>query len=81
MLARLMPHREAGPEDAANVRSPLGAVARSLSPHRAGRVGFRIVLAHSERVEGLIVQNALAHNQGLGANWKTGRASWADRRA
>src|SRR5947209_19107569 len=31
-----------------------------------GPVGFRMVLAHPERVEGLIVQDAVAHNEGLG---------------
>ena len=44
-----------------------------------GPVGFRMVLAHPERVEGLIVQDAVAHNEGLGVNWKTRRAFWADR--
>jgi len=34
-----------------------------------------------ERVEALIVQDAVAHNEGLGANWKTRRAFWADRAA
>jgi len=44
-----------------------------------GPVGFRMVLVHPERVEALIVQDAVAHNEGLGANWKTRRAFWADR--
>ena len=44
-----------------------------------GPVGFRMVLANSERVEALIVQDAVAHNEGLGANWTTRRAFWADR--
>jgi pimeloyl-ACP methyl ester carboxylesterase len=44
-----------------------------------GPVGFRMALAHPERVESLIVQNAVAHNDGLGAIWKTRRAFWADR--
>src|SRR6202790_2628126 len=44
-----------------------------------GPVGFRMVLAHPERIEALIVQDAVAHNEGLGANWKTRRAFWADR--
>jgi pimeloyl-ACP methyl ester carboxylesterase len=44
-----------------------------------GPVGFRMVLAHPERVERLIVQNAVAHNEGLGASWKTRRAFWSDR--
>jgi hypothetical protein len=38
-------------------------------------------LAHSERVEALTIQDAVAHNEGLGANWKTRRAFWADRGA
>ena len=46
-----------------------------------GPVGFRMVLAHPERIEALIVQDAVAHNEGLGANWKTRRAFWADRTA
>jgi pimeloyl-ACP methyl ester carboxylesterase len=46
-----------------------------------GPVGFRIALAHPDRIEALIVQNAVAHNEGLGAIWKTRRAFWADRSA
>jgi len=46
-----------------------------------GPVGFRMALAHPERVEALIVQDEVAHNEGLGANWKTRRAFWADRSA
>ncbi len=44
-------------------------------------VGFRMALAHPERVEALIVQDGVAHNEGLGANWKTRRAFWKDRAA
>ena len=44
-----------------------------------GPVGFRMALVHPERIEALIVQDAVAHNEGLGANWKTRRAFWADR--
>jgi pimeloyl-ACP methyl ester carboxylesterase len=44
-----------------------------------GPVGFRMALAHPERIEALIVQNAVAHNEGLGASWKVRRAFWADR--
>jgi pimeloyl-ACP methyl ester carboxylesterase len=46
-----------------------------------GPVGFRMALAHPERVEALIVQDAVAHNEGLGVNWKARRAFWADRAA
>jgi pimeloyl-ACP methyl ester carboxylesterase len=46
-----------------------------------GPVGFRMALAHPDRVVALIVQDAVAHNEGLGANWKTRRAFWTDRTA
>jgi pimeloyl-ACP methyl ester carboxylesterase len=46
-----------------------------------GPVGFRMALADPERVNALIVQDAVAHNEGLGANWATRRAFWADRPA
>jgi pimeloyl-ACP methyl ester carboxylesterase len=46
-----------------------------------GPVGFRMALTHPERVQALIVQDAVAHNEGLGANWATRRAFWADRPA
>lgn len=42
-------------------------------------VGFRMVLVHADRVDALIVQDGVAHNEGLGENWKTRRAFWADR--
>src|SRR5580704_7984955 len=44
-------------------------------------VGFRMALVHPERVQALIVQDGVAHNEGLGANWTTRRAFWADRAA
>ena len=46
-----------------------------------GPVGFRMALEHPERVQALIVQNAVAHNEGLGATWKPRRAFWVDRAA
>jgi pimeloyl-ACP methyl ester carboxylesterase len=46
-----------------------------------GPVGFRMALADPDRVEALIVQNAVAHNEGLGALWKPRRSFWADRAA
>ena len=46
-----------------------------------GPVGFRMALTHPERVQALIVQDAVAHNEGLGANWATRRAFWANRAA
>ena len=46
-----------------------------------GPVGFRMALAHPDRVEALIIQNAVAHNDGLGKIWGPRRAFWADRMA
>jgi len=46
-----------------------------------GPVGFRMALAHPDRIEGLIVQDAVAHDAGLGGSWKARRAFWADRAA
>jgi pimeloyl-ACP methyl ester carboxylesterase len=46
-----------------------------------GPVGFRMALAHPDRIEALIVQDAVAHNEGLGASWGPRRAFWADRAA
>jgi pimeloyl-ACP methyl ester carboxylesterase len=44
-----------------------------------GPVGFRLALAHPDRVQALIVQNAIAHEDGLGPLWEKRRAFWADR--
>lgn len=41
-------------------------------------VGFRIMLAHPERVRALIVQNANAYHEGLGAKWAGIAEYWAD---
>jgi pimeloyl-ACP methyl ester carboxylesterase len=44
-----------------------------------GPVGFRLAIAHPERIESLIIQNAVAHEDGLGPLWETRRAFWSDR--
>lgn len=46
-----------------------------------GPVGFRMAIAHPERVDALIVQNAVAHDTGLGDAWHARRAFWANRTA
>ncbi|MHB9836511.1 alpha/beta fold hydrolase [Paraburkholderia terrae] len=46
-----------------------------------GPVGFRVAMAHPERVNALIIQNAVAHEDGLGPLWNTRRAFWVDRQA
>jgi len=37
-------------------------------------VGFRMALAHPSCIEALIVQDGVAHNEGLAANWAARRA-------
>ncbi len=44
-----------------------------------GPVGFRLAIAHPERLETLIIQNAVSHEVGLGPLWEGRRAFWADR--
>lgn len=46
-----------------------------------GPVGFRMALAHPERLQSLIVQNAVSHEDGLGPLWQKRREYWADRAA
>jgi pimeloyl-ACP methyl ester carboxylesterase len=43
-----------------------------------GPVGFRLALAHPERVRALVIQNAVAHDEGLGPLWEARRRYWAD---
>jgi pimeloyl-ACP methyl ester carboxylesterase len=44
-----------------------------------GPVGFRLMLAHPERLQALIIQNAVAHEDGLGPLWQKRREFWVDR--
>lgn len=44
-----------------------------------GPVGFRMAQAQPERIRGIVVQNAVAHEEGLGPLWATRKAFWADR--
>lgn len=46
-----------------------------------GPVGFRMILAHPERVRALIIQNANAYKEGLGAKWAGIAQYWADPKA
>jgi pimeloyl-ACP methyl ester carboxylesterase len=46
-----------------------------------GPVGFRLAVAHPDRLATLVIQNAVAHDDGLGPLWQTRRAFWADRAA
>ncbi|MFZ4964377.1 alpha/beta fold hydrolase [Pseudomonas sp. Mn2068] len=44
-----------------------------------GPVGMRMAVAHPERLQALIVQNAVSHEDGLGPLWQKRREFWADR--
>ncbi|CAA2139182.1 alpha/beta fold hydrolase [Hyphomicrobium sp. ghe19] len=46
-----------------------------------GPVGFRLAVAHPERVQAMIVQNAVAHEAGLGPIWVDRKAYWKNRAA
>lgn len=46
-----------------------------------GPIGFRLAMAHPERVQGMIIQNAVSHMEGLSSLWDIRKAYWADRTA
>jgi pimeloyl-ACP methyl ester carboxylesterase len=46
-----------------------------------GPVGYRVAVAHPERVTALIIQNAIAHEEGLGRLQAQRKGFWADRAA
>jgi len=46
-----------------------------------GPVGLRVALQRPEAIETLVVQNAVAHDEGLGPLWDTRKAFWKDRAA
>ncbi len=46
-----------------------------------GPVGFRLALAHPERVLALIIQNTVAHLEGLSPAWDLRKEFWQDRQA
>ena len=46
-----------------------------------GPVGFRLATRHPERAQALIVQNAVAHAEGLSDGFAPARAYWANRSA
>jgi pimeloyl-ACP methyl ester carboxylesterase len=45
-----------------------------------GPIGMRHALRRPERIRGLIVQNAVTHDEGLGPMWEARRAFWKDRK-
>src|SRR6201992_1351156 len=46
-----------------------------------GPVGFRIMVKHPERIRAIIVQNANAYKEGLGAKWTAIAEYWAEPKA
>ena len=46
-----------------------------------GPIGMRLAVMHPERVRAIIIQNAVAHEEGLGPAWEIRRAFWKDRAA
>ena len=46
-----------------------------------GPIGFRLALAHPERVQALVIQNANVYKEGLGPKWAVIGQYWVDRKA
>src|SRR5258708_7099545 len=44
-----------------------------------GPVGLRMAVAHPEKVQAIIIQNAVSHEEGLSPLWGARRAFWQDR--
>jgi pimeloyl-ACP methyl ester carboxylesterase len=44
-----------------------------------GPVGFRMALAHPDKIQAMIIQNAVSHEEGLSPLWAVRRAFWEDR--
>jgi pimeloyl-ACP methyl ester carboxylesterase len=44
-----------------------------------GPVGLRLAVSRPDRLQALVIQNAAAHDDGLGPLWDTRRDFWADR--
>lgn len=46
-----------------------------------GPIGMRLAIAHPERVQSIIIQNAVSHQEGLSPLWEKRKAFWQDRPA
>lgn len=44
-----------------------------------GPIGMRIAIKHPEKVQAIIVQNAVSHQEGLSPLWDTRKAFWANK--
>lgn len=57
----------------------LGARSYYLYMHDWGVApGYHLATREPDRIRGLIIQNTSAHDEGLGPEWKTTKAYWAD---
>ena len=66
-------------ETTSHLIEQLGIGKYSLYLHDyGGPVGFRIMAQHPERLQSLIIQNANAYQEGLGAKWAGIARYWAD---
>jgi len=73
----------------ASIANVVGAFTEALHLERyalyvqdyGGPVGYRLAVAHPERVTALVVQNAVAHEEGLGRLAAARKGFWADRAA
>ncbi len=68
----------AGHVDKVTERLGLGRYALYLQDY-GGPVGFRLAVAHPERITALIIQNAVVHLEGLSEAWDIRKAFWHDR--
>lgn len=50
-----------------------------LQQDYGGPIGMRLAVRHPERVRAIVVQNAVAHEEGLGPLWEARKAFWRDR--
>ncbi|MFS2108807.1 alpha/beta fold hydrolase [Sphingomonas sp. Sphisp140] len=50
-----------------------------LQQDYGGPIGMRLALRRPERVRAILIQNAVAHDEGLGPLWESRRAYWRDR--
>lgn len=46
-----------------------------------GPIGMRIAERHPEKIQGIIIQNAVSHIEGLSPLWETRKAFWANKEA
>jgi pimeloyl-ACP methyl ester carboxylesterase len=44
-----------------------------------GPIGMRIAVKNPEKIQGIIIQNAVCHVEGLSPLWETRKAFWADK--